>query len=232
MCFSAEASFTAGAVLLPAGVYCLQAAARKKPRLLPLAAVPVIFGLQQISEGLVWLGLERGDAALTAGAALGFLLPALAGWPFWTPLLMWAMETHPLRKRLLLFWTALSTVWFWVLYLPLLMEPEMLLTTSIQHHSIAYNFDDLAVYHYLPVLAVRILYLLTVTIPLVISSDRGGTVPALLVAGTVAVSLVFFHYAFVSVWCFFAAVLSIILVGVFYHLPAPHPYPSPRRGEG
>jgi hypothetical protein len=219
MCFSAEASFGAGAVLVPAGVYCLQAAARRKPRLLPLAAVPVFFGLQQISEGFVWLGLERGDTELTLRAALGFLLPALAGWPFWTPLLMWAMETHPVRKKLLLLWTALSTSWFWVLYLPLLVEPETLLTTHIQHHSIVYSLDDLPVYHYLSLLAVRILYVLTVTIPLVISSDRGGKVPALLVAATVVVAFVFFQYAFVSVWCFFAAVLSIILVCVFYRLP-------------
>jgi hypothetical protein len=219
MCFSAEASFAAGAALVPAGVYCMQAAARRKPRWLPLAAVPVFFGLQQISEGFVWVGLERGDGELTLRGALGFLLPALAGWPFWTPLLIWAMETHPVRKKLLLLWTALSTVWFWVLFWPLVMAPETLLTTRIQHHSILYSFDDLPVYQYLSLLAVRILYVLTVTIPLVISSDRGAMVPALLVAGTLAVTFVFFHYAFVSVWCFFAAVLSIILVWVFYRLP-------------
>jgi hypothetical protein len=35
------------------------------------------------------------------------------------------------------------------------------------------------------------------------------------------VSALVFHYAFVSVWCFFAAVLAIYLCWVFYRLPLP-----------
>lgn len=40
MCFSPEASFTVGAALLPAGVYCTQAAVRKDARFVPLRWFP------------------------------------------------------------------------------------------------------------------------------------------------------------------------------------------------
>src|SRR5437660_880334 len=62
MCFSAEASFGVSAVLLPAGLYCVRAAARKNPAYLPLALFPVLCSVQQFFEGLVWVGLGNDDA--------------------------------------------------------------------------------------------------------------------------------------------------------------------------
>ena len=54
MCLSAEASYMAAAVLVPAGAVAMQRAYRRTPRYLPLATLPLLFGLQQLSEGLVW----------------------------------------------------------------------------------------------------------------------------------------------------------------------------------
>jgi hypothetical protein len=133
MCFSAEASFTVGGLLVPAGVYCVRAANYKNPRWLALAVVPIIFGIQQFSEGFVWLGLRWNGAQLTSEAALVFLFPALAGWPFWMPFMAWSMETQPVRQRLLLILTLLSTAWFWLLFFPLL-RPDPGPTVAIQRH--------------------------------------------------------------------------------------------------
>ena len=90
MCFSAEASFGAAALLVPSGAYCLRSAVRKMPRWLPLAAVPLVFGIQQCSEGLVWVGLGRDDAALTREASLVYLFFALTFWPCWAIATSWA----------------------------------------------------------------------------------------------------------------------------------------------
>src|SRR5947209_19813275 len=144
MCFSAEASVTAGAALLPAGAYCLSAAARKQPRFLPLAALPLLFGVQQIAEGFVWHGLEHGHPAEVRSAALVFLFFALAFWPFWIPLVSTAIEPRPARRRVFFGVTLLSTVWFWVLYYPVLTGPESLLNVRVMHHSIRYEIPDLA----------------------------------------------------------------------------------------
>lgn len=48
MCFSAPVSFSAGAVLLGLG-------SAKRPRELPFAAIPLLFAIQQLSEGVIWL---------------------------------------------------------------------------------------------------------------------------------------------------------------------------------
>src|SRR5439155_3244888 len=124
MCFSAEASFAASAALLPAGAYCVQAAVRKQPGYLPLALAPVAFGVQQASEGVVWLALDRGDAALTRLASLAFLFFALAFWPFWISVQAAAAETVPPRRRMLIALAAANTVWFWILFFPLAIGPE------------------------------------------------------------------------------------------------------------
>jgi hypothetical protein len=220
MCFSAEASFAAGTVLLPAGAYCLYAAARKRPNSLPLAAVPVFFAVQQAAEGVVWLGLHHGDAGLTRAASLAFLFFALAFWPFWIALQAAVAEASTVRRRLLVGLAVLNTVWFWVLYFPLLTGPESLLRTEVVHHSIQYSYPDLAVYQFVPRPLLRVLYVLAVGAPLLVASGAWGRLPGLVLAASAVVSAVVFEYAFVSVWCFFAAVLSAYLCVVFRSLPA------------
>jgi hypothetical protein len=69
MCFSAEASFAAGAALLPAGAYCTSVAARKRPPYLPLAVIPVVFSFQQFAEGLVWVGLAQQEPEIDTAEA-------------------------------------------------------------------------------------------------------------------------------------------------------------------
>ena len=65
MCFSPEVSFASAGVLVPTGLLCLRVTAHRAPQLWPLAVVPALFGVQQACEGFVWLGLNRGDDALT-----------------------------------------------------------------------------------------------------------------------------------------------------------------------
>jgi len=53
MCFSATASFSAGAVLLGLGTLTVKSAHRR--RKMVLAAIPLLFAIQQLSEGVIWL---------------------------------------------------------------------------------------------------------------------------------------------------------------------------------
>jgi hypothetical protein len=226
MCFSAEASFAAAAVLIPAGAYCVQASLRKAPRLLPLALMPLAFGVQQASEGFVWVGLDRGDPGLARQAGLVFLFFALGFWPFWLPFISLVRESRPARRLALLALTLLGTTWFWGVYLPLLTGPESLLTVRVEHHSVVYDYADVAFFQYVPARVSDALYVLAVTVPLLISSASWeGRVASLVVAASAAAAAVFFFHAFVSVWCFFAAAATVCLVQVFYRLPRPHALP-------
>lgn len=59
MCFSASASFTASAVLMPLGLYSTHIARKTGQRdYVPLALTPFFFGLQQLVEGLEWTGID------------------------------------------------------------------------------------------------------------------------------------------------------------------------------
>lgn len=92
MCCSAAASFGVAATLLPVGAYCLASAWWKNRMYLALAAIPVLFGLQQVCEGVVWVSAGRGDLETAHPATMAFLFFALALWEVWVPLAFAAIE--------------------------------------------------------------------------------------------------------------------------------------------
>lgn len=54
MCFSATAGYTAATVLLPLGSLNMWRAWRDDRRYVAPATLPLLFGVQQLFEGLVW----------------------------------------------------------------------------------------------------------------------------------------------------------------------------------
>ena len=53
MCFSASASFIAGTSLSAVGVAALKRTEARTER--PFAMIPMLFGIQQMTEGIIWL---------------------------------------------------------------------------------------------------------------------------------------------------------------------------------
>lgn len=72
MCFSAEASYAAAAVLLPSSALAINRA-RKNRRYLAFAALPLFFGLQQLFEGLVWTAGNLSNANLVQRYSLTYM---------------------------------------------------------------------------------------------------------------------------------------------------------------
>src|SRR5207253_1117748 len=141
----------------------------------------------------VWHGLEHRDAGQTLGASLVFLFFALAFWPFWFPVLTALMEPQPRRKLILAALSVLATAWFWVLYYPLIVGPESLLSIQPVHHSIQYEFPDLAIYRYVPKTPLRVLYFLSVALPPVLSSEKTwGGIPGLVLGGSALLAVIVF----------------------------------------
>lgn len=85
MCFSAPASFVTAGIT---GVIGIAALVRvRAPRELPLAAAPLLFALQQIIEGLLWLNLPLApEGSLSAVLTFLFLFFAEAFWPLYAPI--------------------------------------------------------------------------------------------------------------------------------------------------
>jgi hypothetical protein len=147
-----------------------------------------------------------------------FLFFALAFWPFWWPFLATVIEQRPQHRRAFAVLTVLATGWFVVLYLPILEAPEEL-RVRIVHHSIQYTFPESIAFEYVPRPVARALYLLTVAAPIIFGSVGLGRIPGLILVASAVVALLLFNHAFISVWCFFAAVLVGYLVWVFRRLP-------------
>jgi hypothetical protein len=227
MCFSATASFAASAALVPAGIYCVRVALRKNRRYLPLAFVPMVFAVQQFTEGLVWLGFGRDDVALVEGGSIAYLFFAVAFWPFWMPLCFLCTEKRRGTTWLLGIMTLVSLAWTW-LYLPVFLKPHEALTTEITHHSIRYALGKIQAYEAAPPWAWRLGYLILVATPLVIGCtrdevNRSGKVASYLGAAALLASFALCYYlyweVFVSLWCFLAAILSLVLCYIFHRLP-------------
>lgn len=214
MCFSATASFTLFGALVPLGIYSIAKAHQSKGGWVPFAVYPLAFGLQQGLEGFVWLGLQDGNDTMVCVASRGYLFFSHFFWLAWVPFSVWMIETNPLRKRLL---AVLSAIGFF--YGLSIMVPSVLLRDWLHmeliNQSLEYN-TTLIYEGFINRTALRLFYAAIVVGALVLSSHR----PVRIFAGLVAVSLagtyVFFAYAFISVWCFFAAILSVYLVVVIW----------------
>ena len=85
MCFSAAASFVSGALLTGAGLATLSRNSIPEQKI--FAAMPLVFGLKQISEGFVWYSLQTpGHEQMLAVSSGLFLFAALILWPTYVPL--------------------------------------------------------------------------------------------------------------------------------------------------
>lgn len=191
MCFSAPASFTASAVL--AGLGAVLIVRTKTKRLLPLASIPCFFAIQQCLEGFIWLSLPKETSAIDI-----YIFFALVFWPIWIPLSLWIAEPNIQRKYILSVFLGLGIVTGILLGLSI---PGS--TASMHNKSIYYstNSNDLNF----------ILYIISTLSPFFISSLKKtwifGALAALFGLTIYAID----QYFFVSMWCFFAALLSLSL---------------------
>ena len=218
MCFSAAASFSSAALLVPLGIAAVKRSWRDhRPELLPLALMPVGFGLQQGLEGVVWLGLNHGPAApLLKGGALAYLFFALAFWPIWIPyvaLSLWPQQRHWPGRPLLGTLQGAGLVLGIGLWLPLLLQPTRLepvvLKGSIDYGLTLLMSGGLAE-------SIRYLYAAVIGLPLLLLPYawlRSFGV-ALLASGLVAEWA--YRQAFLSVWCYLSALLSVLIVWIIY----------------
>jgi len=235
MCFSSEASLGVAAGLLPAGAYCIDAAWRKDRNYLPLAIVPIVFGLQQLCEGLVWVGINQKHPEMIRMAALAYLGIALALWPVWIPVALGALDSRKEYRLGLTILAGIGVLFGLVFYLPLATASGRGINPTVIGHSIRYDLSAVPAFNSLWWWLGMAVYLIAVSAPMFISRNLqlrplgAGVILAALI------SYLLFEYAFSSVWCFFAAILSLYLVRVFYYLPAResetheshlHPMPS------
>jgi len=99
MCFSASASFIAGASLSAIGVAALKQTKTKSER--PLAMIPLLFGIQQLTEGVIWLTFRHHAPLLKEAMTFVYSAFSHAFWPIYIPFAIGVLEAVRWRKRTL-----------------------------------------------------------------------------------------------------------------------------------
>lgn len=206
MCFSATASFAASATLTALGIYACSRA--KHPGTLLLAASPLLFALQQASEGMVWLGLTNPAwQQFLVPATYFFLFCALAWWPFWVPLSLALLEPNILRKKILINILTFGTFFALTMLFCLFNYGAV---ASIEGCHIYYAVTIPGELH--PLLG--LLYLIPAVVPFFLSSLWGMNLLGVAIMASYLASYYFYRVCFLSVWCFFAAVLSMLIIAI------------------
>jgi uncharacterized protein DUF6629 len=204
MCFSATASFAAAAVIGSVGIVTLRSAAAKSDyRILALAAFPVLFAFQQVVEGLLWL-----DLASPEGSALrGVLVHAFQGyaevfWPVFAPLAALLIERERRRKILISICLAIGVALSAYLLVAMIGHPYQ---ASVGEGHVVYRND----FPYPK--GIEAPYVVATTLSLLLCSAKEVQRLALVILVGFAVAYVSFHHAYISVWCFFAAIASVLV---------------------
>ena len=96
-----------------------------------------------------------------------------------------------------------------VMYVPMLFNPN-LLSISIVRHSIDYELQIISD-AYVSQQFITAVYMMIIIVPLLLSSDRFHRVFGGLVMLSSFVTWLFFDWVFLSVWCFFAALVTLYI---------------------
>jgi len=220
MCFSASASLTAAAVLMPLGLYSTHIARKTaQPDYVPLALTPFFFGVQQFVEGLEWTAIDQGKVEpLTSLAGLGFLFFAYCFWMIWIPWSAWSVarstDSRALQNRLkgVAIVATLLGIGF---YLPVLLNPPALQPAVHSTGRLVYDISNLhsAFHNFVNTKPVgELVYWGFIVLPLLAVRDKAVKLFGVLIF--VSIFLTWFTYSktFNSVWCFYCAVLSIFVL--------------------
>ncbi len=212
MCVSAEVSFGASAVLAAGGIWARSLAAKPEER--PIASLPLLFGVQQFFEGVIWIGLTQDQPELVSVFSYLYSFFALLLWPVLVPIAAFRVEPGAGRRRIQ------EALWVVGVCVAILVSGSLArhgVTTQLVDGHIAYRVDLPHLFEWVG------LYLLAVSSPCFSSHRYLRCFGGLLIVG-LAASLARYSLEFVSVWCLFAAAASLVVVA---HLRAVRSHDGP-----
>ena len=202
MCFSAGASFAVGAGLLVPGYYTISRTVSRG--MLLFACTPILFSFHQIAEGFLWLSLKNPDFASWYKPALyGYSFISQPIWPIWAPLTMWLMETDKRRKKILYYFLLFGIASFLYMFYCLITYD---ISAVAENGHIRYYRD----FPYLNIM--RPINFVTIAVTPFLSTLRYTKLLAAAMIAALIISYFFFTNYLISVWCFFAAILSLLII--------------------
>ena len=204
MCFSASASFIAGASLSAIGVAALRNTEKRTEQ--PLAMIPLLFGVQQLTEGVIWVTLDHDAPVLKQAMTYVYSVFSHVLWPMYLPFAVGLLEAVRWRKRMLYAFEAAGvSVGLYLLY-SLVTRP---MVAEVVGKHIAYASPH---FYLFPVM---VLYLAATCVSCFFSSHGFVKLFGVLALLSFITAYIVHVEALVSIWCFFAAILSLL---IYVHL--------------
>ncbi|RZI40092.1 hypothetical protein EGT07_25760 [Herbaspirillum sp. HC18] len=202
MCFSATASFVAGVSLSGIGIVALRRVARRRE--LPFALIPLLFGIQQMIEGILWLSFHAYPGA-TSATTFAFSVFSHTLWPIFVPFSVALLEPVEWRRNVMQAFQVIGLgvglyLFYFIVRYPI---------TAVMEEHVLYVSP-----HFFQV-PTMLLYLMATCVVSFFSSHRLVQVFGTLALVLFIVAYWFYTTALFSVWCFFSALLSAVIVLYF-----------------
>ena len=223
MCWSPTADLVAGCAITAVGALCV--ASVRRARDLPLAALPVLLGVHQLIESVVWRNADNvsdvgGTQAIGGTAVLLWLVIAFPLLPAFVPLAVLNAASHWSRFRIapfVLIGFATSAVLGYVIATgPVSAQPA--------GHTMRYGVQPI------PLGALVVVGYLVATIGSLLVSDQPEIrLLGLVVAAGALACYVLWQTEFVSTWCALAAVASALILRWLRRPRKRRPAPDPLR---
>ena len=200
MCFSASASFIAGTSLSAVGVATLRRTEARTEQ--PFAMIPLLFGIQQLTEGVIWLTFSHDAPLLKQTMTYVYSGFSHVLWPMFVPFAMGVLEAVRWRKRAIFaFEVAGIGVGLYLLYF-IAIRPVV---AEVIGQHIVYVSPH---FYNVPVMVV---YLAATCVSCFFSSHGFVKLFGVLALLAFIAAYVFHVGALFSLWCFFAAILSLLI---------------------
>jgi len=213
MCFSASASLGAGVVLTAIGVATLKKTHHSSQLL--FASIPLFFGVQQIAEGILWLTLPNPDYAnMQKIFTYVFLFFAQVLWPIWVPVAILLLEKEASRKT----------------FQKVLVLPGILVSAYLAYCLLTFHVEAKIVGHHITYLQDyplylkthgTILYALATIAPAFFSHIKRMWIFGIAILLSYIISDVFYQHYVLSVWCFFASIISLSIYAIMIEISRP-----------
>ncbi len=201
MCFSATASFSASVVLVGIGIASIKQIQTKSQ--IVFACIPLFFAIQQFNEGLVWVSFANPfNAELNLYGKYGFLIFSQIIWPLWIPIAMVMVENKGERRKIQRVFVAIGITESLYQFYCMLNYPAH---AEILGQHIYYHIDHPDTFKYLE----PAFYIAAIIVSPFFTSVRKMWLVGMAILISCIITVIFFQHYTVSVWCFFASIISM-----------------------
>lgn len=214
MCFSATASFSAGIVLTVIGVASIKKV--QHPSQTMFALIPLIFAIQQYSEGFLWLSIPNKQwSYLQISITYFYLIIAQIIWPIWVPVAILLLEKEKSRKNIQ---RALAVIGILVsAYLT-----YCLFNFNVRSEIDCYHIAYIQTYPETFRVLGGLLYITATIFPPFFSHIRRMWWLGVMVLISYMITTFFYESYLVSVWCFFSSAISLSVYLIMTEIRTSH----------